>query len=161
MLRPSKSMAPAVGSSAARMSLAVVVFPQPDSPTSPRVSPFLMLKLMPSTAFTQPWALPRNEAPTGKCFLRSRTSSKGSAMSALGDGRQPAPRGDAIAERLIPRLLGPTALHRPRAARMEAAARREVGQIWRLARDRVEGLLGPELRDGVEQGAAIRMQGVV
>ena len=36
------------------MARPVVDLPQPDSPTSPRVSPFLTLKEMPSTARTAP-----------------------------------------------------------------------------------------------------------
>ena len=58
MLRPSNSIVPAVGSSAARMKLGGGGLPQPDSPTRPSVSPALMVKLMPSTAFTQPRTLP-------------------------------------------------------------------------------------------------------
>ena len=43
---------PAVGSIARRMQRAVVVFPQPLSPTRPRVSPSSMWKSTPSTART-------------------------------------------------------------------------------------------------------------
>ena len=53
-IRPSKQISPAVGFSNCRMQRPVVVLPQPDSPTTPKVSPAENLKLTPSTAFT--WA---------------------------------------------------------------------------------------------------------
>ena len=53
------------------MQRAIVDLPQPDSPTTPSVSPLLTLKLTPSTAFTAAtcfWkTIPR---VTGKCFLQ-------------------------------------------------------------------------------------------
>src|SRR6266446_5662749 len=121
-LRPANAMVPAVGSSAARMSFEVVVLPQPDSPTRPRVWPWLMVKLTPSTALTQPRLLPRREPPTAKCFLRPRTSSNGSGMLGLLEG-QPAPDGPAVAQVLLTGLLSPTALHSMRTAGVEATAR--------------------------------------
>jgi hypothetical protein len=42
----------AAGGSKRRMDMDVTVFPLPDSPTIPRVSPSLSVKLTPSTAFT-------------------------------------------------------------------------------------------------------------
>ena len=54
------------------MSLAVVVLPQPDSPTMASVSPWRIEKLMPSTAFTQPTTFVQSmPSVTGKCFFRS------------------------------------------------------------------------------------------
>ena len=45
----------------------VVVFPHPDSPTRPSVSPFLMSKVTPSTALlSEMWREIRNPAVTGK-----------------------------------------------------------------------------------------------
>jgi len=52
MSSPSKWIVPDVGSMRRRMSRPTVVLPQPDSPTSPRVSPRRMSKLTPSTACT-------------------------------------------------------------------------------------------------------------
>ena len=49
---PSKTTLPAVGSSSLTSIRAVVDFPQPDSPTSPSVSPALTLKETFSTART-------------------------------------------------------------------------------------------------------------
>ena len=53
----------------------MVVFPEPLSPTSPKVSPRLMEKLMSSTALT--WATVRlkiSPSVIGKCILRFLTS---------------------------------------------------------------------------------------
>ena len=51
---PSTSIVPAVGVPMLRISSSVVVLPQPDSPTSPRVSPSRMSRSIPSTACTVP-----------------------------------------------------------------------------------------------------------
>jgi hypothetical protein len=79
MSRPSKMIRPSVGSSSRMMQRAIVDLPQPDSPTTPSVSPFLTLKVMPSTAFTEAtsfWKMiPR---VTGKCFFRLSTTSSSS-----------------------------------------------------------------------------------
>ena len=53
---------------------AVVLFPEPDSPTRPNVSPALMEKLTSSTALTVPMEVL-------KCFFRLFTTSISSAMS--------------------------------------------------------------------------------
>src|SRR5215471_11208772 len=53
-----------------RMDRQVTVLPEPDSPTSPRVSPGMTLKLTPFTALTTP-------ARVKKCVRRSRTSKSG------------------------------------------------------------------------------------
>src|SRR5713101_2040450 len=106
-------MAPAVGSSAASTSFDVVVLPHPDSPTSPSVSPGLIVKLIPSTALTTPRVLPKSEPPTGKCFRRSRTSSSGLSTPGglLVDG-QPAPHVAAVAVQVVlPRFLDPATIH--------------------------------------------------
>ena len=75
MSRPSKTIRPSVASSSRMMQRAIVDLPQPDSPTTPSVSPCLTLKLTPSTAFTAAicfWKMmPR---VTGKCFFRFSTT---------------------------------------------------------------------------------------
>ena len=67
------------------MQRASVDFPQPDSPTMPSVSPSLIVKLTPSTAFTEAisfWKMiPR---VTGKCFLTSSTTRSSSPASSSG-----------------------------------------------------------------------------
>ena len=52
-------ISPASGSIKCISKRAVVDLPQPDSPTTPSVSPFMTLKLMPSTACTCALTLPR------------------------------------------------------------------------------------------------------
>ena len=82
---PSKVILPDVGLSTWTMARPVVDFPQPDSPTRPRVSPSFRVKLMPATACTVLWPLV-NETK------RSSTASSGpparaSAPAPGDDGR--------------------------------------------------------------------------
>src|SRR4029453_19488184 len=114
MLRPSNSMLPAVGASAASTSFDVLVCPQPVSPTSPSVSPGPFVKLIPSTALTIPRGLPKSDPPTGKCFRRSRTASSGlSTRGPLLEGH-PAAHAAATVEALLGRLLDAAKIARPR-----------------------------------------------
>ena len=72
-------MDPPLGSIRRVMRRAVVDLPQPLSPTSPRVSPGLMKKLMSSTAFRVLFRPPRREMRSlfsGKCLVRFLTSRK-------------------------------------------------------------------------------------
>ena len=80
MSTPSKRTEPPVGSISRRMSRPTVVLPQPDSPTSPSVSPARTSKSTPSTART--WPTTRCSAParTGKVFASPRTSSSGALL---------------------------------------------------------------------------------
>src|SRR5262249_15589103 len=143
-------MVPAVGCSAARMSFEVVVLPQPDSPTRPKVWPRLMVKLTPSTALTQPRLLPSREPPTAKYFLRPRTSSNGSGMFGLLKG-QPAPDSPAVAQVFLTGFLSPAALQSMRTAGVEATAWRQSRWIWWLPRNSVQWLLTTEHRHRVQQ----------
>src|SRR5262249_24395965 len=154
-LRPSNSIVPAVGCSAASTSLEVVVLPHPDSPTSPSVSPGLIVKLIPSTALTTPRVLPKSEPPTGKCFWRSRTSSNG--LGTLRLDRQPAPDGAVAVQVELRRLLDAAAVDRPLAARLKVAPGRQLGEVRRLPGDPVERLLHAQLRNGVEQRFRVGM----
>ena len=52
MSPPSNAIRPETGSTSRRTACAVVVLPQPDSPTSATSSPRLTVKLTPSTACT-------------------------------------------------------------------------------------------------------------
>lgn len=89
MLRPSNAIVPAVGRSCSRISFEVVVFPHPDSPMSPSVSPAWIAKLTPSTAFTHSGVRP-GHSPGGP----------GSASSAPGlRGRVHPRRASAVASR--------------------------------------------------------------
>src|SRR5206468_11475569 len=155
--RPSNSMVPAVGASAASTSFDVVVLPHPDSPTSPSVSPALIVKLIPSTALTSARRAPKSEPPIGKYFWRSRTARSGSVTRrSFLDGRPTADAAVAV-QIVLTRLVDATAVHRPLAAGMETAAGREVREIRRLARDAAERLLDAELRDRIEQRPGVGM----
>ena len=79
---PSKITSPAVGGSSCMMVLPVVVLPQPDSPTRPRVSPAFSSKLMPSTARTSPdWRRMMKPRMTGKYFVSPLTVSSVSPLA--------------------------------------------------------------------------------
>ncbi len=80
---PSKMTSPEVGLYSCRIARPVVDFPQPDSPTSPSVSPRFTWKETPSTAWTAPtlrWKI--MPCVSGKCMTRFRTSSRGAASLA-------------------------------------------------------------------------------
>ncbi len=74
------STCPSVGSIARRMQRAVVVLPQPLSPTRPSASPSCTVKLTSSTART--WPVTRRNMPLaiGKNLRSPRTSSSGAVM---------------------------------------------------------------------------------
>ena len=63
-------MLPPVGSSSPSTSLAVVVLPQPDSPTTPSVCPLSIANEMSSTARTTPRLPPKIPRLAWKCLLR-------------------------------------------------------------------------------------------
>src|SRR5437588_1093309 len=177
MSRPSKVTFPAVGSSRRMMQRAIVDLPQPDSPTTPSVSPSRTVKLTPSTAFTAaicfwkmiPWV-------TGKCFFRSSTT-RSSWPATLRHLRERAGNhlgGLAILGRLVEMAglevqrvvadrfelgLGRLAdLHHVRAARVEAAAPRRIQERGRLARDLYEPLdVGIQARQRAEQAPGVRV----
>src|SRR6266540_548611 len=75
--RPSKSIAPEVGSIRHSINRPVVDLPQPDSPTSASVSPSPTSKSMPSTARTAPLRPPKMPLLTGKYLTRFATRSNG------------------------------------------------------------------------------------
>src|SRR5919198_3197033 len=164
MSRPSKAIVPAVGVSVFKMSFAVVVLPQPDSPMSPSVSPAWMAKSTPSTALTHAPVRLSNPGRTGKCFFRPRTSSRrlatGHDRFVLGV-QEPASGDTLLPDGEVSRLLGRAAGQGLRAPRVERAARRHVGQVRRLTGDRIEGLLAAESGNGAEQGPRIGVAGGV
>src|SRR6202142_307377 len=139
MSRPSILMLPPVGSMSRNMVRPTVDLPQPDSPTRPSVSPGAIEKLMPSTANTVPPARCNKPLRTGKCFLRSRTSSTAgraepllARASAIAVTEQlsgtPARRPMARAFFLVRRIGGPAAVFGVHAARRKHAAFRQIGQ---------------------------------
>jgi len=73
-----KVQEPLVASISRRISLPVVLFPLPDSPTRPRVSPELIEKETPSTARTTELSDLNHEPPAvEKCLTRSFTDKRG------------------------------------------------------------------------------------
>src|SRR5207244_13155167 len=75
--------------------------------------------------------------------------------------QEPAPGDAACAEVKITRLLGRAARHGLGTAGMEGASCGQVGQIGRLARDRIQGILAAEPRHRAEQGSRVWVRGVV
>ena len=104
--------------------LPMVDLPQPDSPTSPSVSPLAIAKLTPSTAFTSPTRRCSSPPWIGKCFTRLSTSRTGRAHAAAPHAVD-FPAGDRVASRRHRRAAaarrgsGPSA--KPQRAREGAA----------------------------------------
>src|SRR6266545_1684554 len=161
MSSPSKRIAPAVGVSCSRISLEVVVLPQPDSPMTPRVSPVSTAKSMPSTALTQPIRRRGKTAVvTGKCLVRSSTSNSGGDMKVLFGLRvlrrgAPAPRRPPGSDPQLDGLLAGAAGHCVGAARVKSAARGQRSEVRRLAGDRVKRLLAAELRHRAQEAPGV------
>src|SRR5690606_9068630 len=176
---PSKKIWPEVGSMSRSTTRPVVDLPQPLSPTNPSVSPRLMLKLTPSTAFTEPiWREKMMPRVTGKCLTKSRTSSSGRsplpafcragslaiAMSAHLLPHRPVVRMNE-ARRLVPaaqvdelRLLLAADVAGELAARVEAAALRHVEGARHHTLDGLQPLLLlVQLGQRVEQALGIRV----
>src|SRR5690625_717907 len=76
------------------MDMAVMLLPQPDSPTTPNVSPGANWKLTPSTARNTPRSVK-------KCVCKLRTSSTGSGDAAPSDGSSAAPVSPVYSSRVI------------------------------------------------------------
>ncbi len=74
---PSSRTEPDSGSTRRRIERPVVDLPQPDSPTSARVSPAARLNETRSTAWTRPVTRPRSPERISNRVVRSRTSSTG------------------------------------------------------------------------------------
>src|ERR1700675_4544345 len=158
MSRPSYTIDPAVGRSWSRINFDVVVFPQPDSPMSPSVSPAWIAKSTPSTAFTN--AVPRPNTPwlTGKCFVSPRTSRTGSAMGGFCFVfQEPAPGDVSVAEVELRGLVRHAASLGVGAAGMEVTTRRKTGRVGGLAGDRIQRLSTAELRHRADQGSRVRV----
>ena len=71
---PSKRTVPLVASRSRIIARPIVLLPQPDSPTSPSVSPRRTSTVTPSTALTEPLTVLKMPARIGKWTLRSLTS---------------------------------------------------------------------------------------
>ena len=142
MSRPSKRIVPLVGSSRRITSRAVVLLPQPVSPTIPSVSPRITSNDTPSTACTAPtWRWKRIPRVIGKCLTRSRTSTSASLMPAvleLDASRAAVVRQLAGLSQLAPtaaRRVSVVAAGRRRGARSRPATGSSCGSTrrWRVA----------------------------
>src|ERR1700682_4217924 len=79
--RPAKRTLPELGSMSRNTRRPNVLFPDPDSPTRPRVSPAWMSSVTSSTARTSPLArAPNIDSPRGKTFVRLRISTRGKCL---------------------------------------------------------------------------------
>src|SRR5690625_1549920 len=146
-------------------SLARVDFPQPDSPTIPRVSPLRSWKLTPSTALTSPtWRRTTTPWVSGKCLTSSSTSSTVSAAAKesallIEDLLGVVARGVAAGGHLAQRgPLGHAQRRGVGAAWLELTPRRDVEQARRQALDGRELLaLEVDPRDRLEQPLRVRV----
>src|SRR5438094_5758330 len=163
MSSPSKRIGPAVGVSGSRISLEVVVLPQPDSPMTPRVSRASTAKSIPSTALTQPIRRRGKTAVvTGKCLVSPSTSNSGGDMKVLFGwlalrNSTPAPRRPPGTDPQLGRLLTGAARHRLGAARVKGAARGQRSEIRRMAGNGEQRLLAAELRHRAEEALGVGM----
>src|SRR5271170_6518223 len=139
---PSNATEPRLGANSPTISRATVDLPLPDSPTRLKVRPRAISKLTPSTA-RRIWCGRRSMTrlshgrDTSKPRARSRTWTSGGARSATGGLRglmQPA-GGARAADREQLGTFAPAALEHARAARVEGAARRDLGQARHRALD--------------------------
>src|SRR5690242_12855473 len=171
---PLNMILPAVGAMSLIAVRPSVDLPQPDSPTSPRVSPVLISRSTPSTACTCPtvrWSTPE---ATGNQTLRSVIETNGSAavqarvrvLTAVSGTLQLRPglcdpaRGTLrVADRQQSRRLARAPLDPKRASGMECATFRQVDQVGRETFDRLERLvaLGIQPGNGPKERPCVRM----
>src|SRR5262249_46534182 len=159
---PPKRREPAVGRSSSKKSLARVVFPEPDSPTIPRVSPLATWTFTPSTALIQPRVFPGNKPVViGKYFLSAMPCSNIGSSRTNGCGR--------------PAVHHMTGLHHHRgwvrfstdglalwAARGKGTAGRQVREIWGLSTDLHQGLgLQLDAWQAAQEGLGVGMAGSI
>src|SRR5947208_14135598 len=114
-----------------------------------------ILNEMSSTARTTAVARAKSPRRTGKCLVRFFASRTGPAMLA----GKPAAAGMSVGHAELGRCLRAAPVHDFRAARVERAAARERGGVWRLAVDRGEPRAAvAEARDGLEERPGVRMR---
>src|SRR6185312_1343730 len=158
--RPFRRTSPDVGVSSPRVIFASVDFPQPLSPTTPRVWPAARLNEMPSTARSRPRREANMLRPNGKCLTTSRTSNTGASPDAVtGSDTGDQLLGDQAGREVSPRHLdsgwnpGQAGRHRMRAPGSKCAAVPHVTGIRWSTRDDVEsGLPMGQLGHRLEQG---------
>src|SRR5690349_6173230 len=174
MSSPLNAILPAVGSISLIAVRPSVDLPQPDSPTSPRVSPVLISRSTPSTACTCPTVRCSTPDATGNQTFRSVIETSGSAavhalvsvLTAVSGTfqlraglRDPARGTLGVADRQQSRRLARAPLDPKRAPGMECATFRQVDEAWRETFNRLERLvsLGVQPGDGPEERPGVRM----
>ena len=168
---PSNSISPAVGSISRSSVRPSVDLPQPDSPTSPTVSPRKTSRSTPSTACT--WPTVRCSIPlrTGKCFLHARAPQQDVRLRLRAVAPRPAPsaRGARARTASTPTpaaatgksggLLRTHLVEHVVAARREAAALRPLERARDDAADRLQRLGTASFRAAGSTRAAPRCTG--
>src|SRR5581483_26382 len=151
------------------MARPVVDFPQPLSPTRPRVSPCLMVIFTPSTAFTWAFVLPNSPPRTGKWTFKSFTSSSVVPAATSNESciKTLLSRSEwieacsllAFSYRLQRRCFYPAARLHLRAAWRKGASWRQVHQIRRLPLDGRQAifLVVFQMGDGIEERFGVRV----
>src|SRR5437867_6050701 len=138
---PSNHTSPDVASMRRRMQRPVVDLPQPDSPTRPSVSPALMSKETPSTAWTRATSRENRPPLMGKCLIRFLTRRRGSGMALVLFSVEPAGDSVARAHFFEDGVLVLADGHGVGATRLELAALGEVQEARHDAGDGLEPLL--------------------
>ena len=167
---PSRASSPAAGSTRLSIARARVDLPQPDSPTTPRISPLRQSNETPSTARVT-LRLTRNSTARSRTSIRlwvghSLASRRGGVgRGGLGDLGPLAPgrvvtRGGLPRPHLAQRRVLEAALGRVRTAGPKATALGRLVRVGGAARDRSrEAALAPDHRQRLEQALRVRMLG--
>src|ERR1700730_9337153 len=140
------------------MARPTVVLPQPDSPTTPSVSPSLSVNETPSTARTSPVFLSSRPPNTGNLTFRSLTSRMGGIFF-VGDSVQVA--ADEVAGSVLhQRRLDVRARLEPvRASGRKFASCRQLQNVRNRSGNRREplGLVAVHAREGAKEAASVGM----
>src|SRR5208283_460022 len=162
--RPSKNTLPEVGSISRRMSLPSVDFPEPDSPTSPSVSPATISRLTPVTALTvslPPPSTPDDPAANAFETFSVRTSEPAAATAALGTALDTDASDMMIRSLLLQRRIYLSAVeYRHRAARMKSTSRWRIERARNRAGNRLQAMVpGPiDAGNRIEQPFGVRIE---
>src|SRR5487761_182852 len=174
MSSPMNSIVPAVGSRRRIMVRPSVDLPQPDSPTRPTVSPFLMSRSTPSTAWTCATVLWRTPEVMGNHVLSPRTDRRGAdavqarfscACAASGTFQLHAGLGDPargqlrLTDAVEHRGVARAALHLELASRVKRTAGRKIDQVGWKPVDRLERFMSLSVQswNRPQQGPRVRM----
>src|SRR5256884_7979976 len=178
MSSPLNVTLPSVGSSSPITVRPRGDLPHPASPTRPTVSPALISRSTPSTAWTWPTVRWRIPDATGNHIFRSLTETSGSLvvharLSGLTDVasgtlqlrarlRDPARGKLRLADPQQRRHVPRAALDLERAARVEGAAARQVDQVGRQPLDRLQRFVAVlvESRDRFQQRPGVGVFGI-